>query len=129
GSVDRIFLLAPSVSLVYDVRPALQCARAGMDVYFSRCDRVLGLVETFVGTSDRYWCPTAGRVGFRPAVCSVADAALYTKLRQHAWDPSVAWTGNSGGHYGAHELGFLRAYVLPLLHRSACVSCSPRLSH
>ena len=57
----------------------------------------------------------AGRVGFSPPCPSAADTVLYARLRQHAWDPSVEWTGNNGGHYGSHHPQFMRAYVLPLL--------------
>jgi hypothetical protein len=128
-TVDRIVLLAPSVSMGYDLRPALRTARDGMDVFFSRCDTLLELAVGLVGTADRYAGPAAGEVGFRPTVCCIPDAALYGKLRQHAWTPCVAWTGNTGGHYGSYEPGFLRAYVIPLFQRCCpppSVSCVPR---
>ena len=68
-----------------------------------------------VGTADRQrWGPAAGRVGFRPVVCTSADAALYTRLRQHPWGPAACWTGHEGGHYGNNRCRFLSAYVLPL---------------
>ena len=59
-------------------------------------------------------CP-AGRCGFEPLIATPADACLYRKLRQHPWHPAIAWTGNYGGHYGAYQPGFLKAYILPLL--------------
>ncbi len=116
-SVERIILLAPSVSACYDVRPALRNTRAGMDVFFSSRDLgYLGVGVGLVGTSDRRWlCPAAGRTGFRVPEGPAGDAALYSKLRQHAWDPSVAWTGNRGGHYDGYQPAFLRLYVVPLL--------------
>ncbi|MBI1916800.1 MAG: alpha/beta hydrolase [Planctomycetes bacterium] len=114
-SVERIVLLAPSVSAQYDLRPALRCARLGMDVFHSHRDlAVLGLGVGIIGTADRRWTAAAGRVGFRPPEASLPDAVLYLKLRQHPWDPCVGWTGNQGGHEGAHHVRFLRAYVLPL---------------
>jgi pimeloyl-ACP methyl ester carboxylesterase len=116
GSVDGIVLLAPSVSADYDLRPALRCTRRGIDVFTSERDVLfLGLGVGLVGTADRHWSAAAGRIGFRPVVATPEDAALYTKLRQHPWDPCVAWTGNPGNHYGAHFPRYLRAYVLPLL--------------
>lgn len=116
-SVDRILLLAPSVSMAYDVRPALRCAREGLDVFHSGRDYgYLGVCVAITGTADRRWCPAAGRVGFSPPCPTAADAVLYGRLRQHAWDPSVEWTGNHGGHYGSHHPQFLRAYMLPLLN-------------
>ena len=129
GSIDRIILLAPSVPANYDLRPSLRCARDGIDVFFSRQDRwCLGLwlrLEIVLGT--RYY-PVAGRYGFQPVVETVEDAALLARLRQHPWQPDQARTGNTGGHYGSYQPGFLRAYILPLLGRnnsSAFAATSP----
>jgi pimeloyl-ACP methyl ester carboxylesterase len=116
GSLERIVLLAPSVSSCYDLRPALASTRQGIDVFSSRSDWfVLGFGMRISGTTDRRWTSAAGRVGFEPVGTTPADAALYTRLHQHFWEPSQAWTGNRGGHYGSFEEKFLRAYVLPLL--------------
>jgi hypothetical protein len=116
GSVDRVVLLAPSLSAGYDLRPALRRVRCSIEVFSSSRDWFyLGLATGLFGTADRRHGPAAGRVGFRPTVADAPDAALYAKLRQHPWDPSLAWTGHHGGHYGAYQPGYLRAYVLPLL--------------
>jgi pimeloyl-ACP methyl ester carboxylesterase len=117
NSVRRILLLAPSVASDYDLRPALRCARDGVEVFYSSCDVLyLGVWTTMLGTTDRHWCcPAAGRTGFCPLVQSPDDVLLYGKLHQHAWDPCVAWSGNLGGHYGPYQAGYLRAYILPLL--------------
>jgi pimeloyl-ACP methyl ester carboxylesterase len=117
AAVDRIILLAPSVSAGYDLRPALSCARRGIDVFYSTRDiAYLGLGVAVVGTADRCWgCAAAGRTGFCPAVATPEDAALYAKLRQHPWESCVEWTGHHGGHYGGYQPLYLRAYVLPLL--------------
>lgn len=118
NSIERIVLLAPSVSADYDLRPALRCARQGVDVFHSQRDRgYLGVGVATFGTADRRWTSAAaGRVGFRlpPATCP-EDTVLYARLRQHPWEASVAWTGNDGGHFGSHNTAFLRAYVVPLL--------------
>ena len=114
-TVDRIVLLAPSVCPDYDLRAALASSRDGIDAFTSDHDRVvLDFAMRVVGTADRRWGPAAGRVGFRPVVCTPADAALYTRLSQHSWDPAMRWTGHDGGHYGNNRCGFLSAYVLPL---------------
>jgi pimeloyl-ACP methyl ester carboxylesterase len=119
NSVDRMVQLAPSVSATYDLRRALRTIRCGMDVFFSRRDRlVLGLGMRIVGTADRQSRTAAGRYGFVPVITCPADAALYSKLREYPWGPEVAWTGNRGGHPGSLHAGFLRAYVLPLLASS-----------
>ena len=116
GSVDRIILLAPSVCTRYDLRPALRTARGGIDAFTSEEDRVvLGLGIQIVGTADRCCRTAAGQYGFTPVIDCPADAALYQGLRQHPWDPVVAWSGHGGGHYGSNQAGYLRAYVLPLL--------------
>jgi pimeloyl-ACP methyl ester carboxylesterase len=114
--VDRLVLLAPSVCVTYDLRPALRAARGGIDSFHSGEDRlILGLAVDIVGTAEGGCREAAGRCGFTPVIACPADAALYGKLRQHPWAPVVAWSGHAGGHYGSNQPGFLRAYVLPLL--------------
>jgi pimeloyl-ACP methyl ester carboxylesterase len=120
-SIDRIILLAPSVCTTYDLHPALRTARYGIDVFHSSRDRfILGLCMRLVGTADQRCRRAAGQEGFTPIIACPADAALYSRLRQHPWDPAVEWTGHHGGHYGNNEADFLRAYVLPLLLPEEC---------
>jgi hypothetical protein len=57
----------------------------------------------------------AGRVGFDAPALVPSEAALSSRLRQHPWDPSVAWTGNFGDHSDSLRPAYLKAYVLPLL--------------
>jgi pimeloyl-ACP methyl ester carboxylesterase len=119
GSIERIVLLAPAVSHLYDLRPALRTVRQGIDVFISRRDvGALVLGTGIAGTADRRLAAASGHVGFTPILSCPGDEQLYTKLRIHPWDPSVAWTGNRGSHYGTLEPGFMRAYVLPLLRRA-----------
>jgi pimeloyl-ACP methyl ester carboxylesterase len=116
ASVDHIILLAPSIAATYDLRPALRSSREGMEVFSSRLDWFfLGIGVGLLGTTEGRWQAAAGRVGFRPELQDPMDALLYRKLREHAWDPSVEWTGNHGGHYGPCRPEFQRAYVLPIL--------------
>jgi pimeloyl-ACP methyl ester carboxylesterase len=116
GSVEHIILLAPAVSHDYDLRPALRASREGVDLFCSRRDWIyLGIGTTLVGNADGSWAPPAGRVGFHVAPEAPGDAALYARLHEHPWDPTVEWTGNHGGHYGAYRVQYLRAYVIPLL--------------
>jgi hypothetical protein len=115
GAVDRVVLLAPSVSPGYDLRPTLRAAREGVDVFCSRKDWVAcGAVVRVVGTTDagRVRGPAAGRWGFRPAALTDAEAA---RLRHHYWDEDMARAGHDGGHHGVHAPGFVRAYLFPLL--------------
>jgi hypothetical protein len=117
GSVERIVLVAPSVAAKYDVRPALQSSVQGIDVFCSKRDWwILGLGMALSGTTDRSYPPVAGRVGFQKFISCPADEALYANLHQHFWEPCLAWTGHKGGHYGGDSPGFVRVYILPLLH-------------
>ncbi len=123
-SVERIILLAPAVSVNYDLRPALASACRGVDVFYSEHDwACLGIGVLLAGTTDRHrTLAAAGKIGFRPVLTRPGDAALYAKLRQYPWDPSLSWTGHKGGHYGAHQPGFLHTFVLPLLDPAAAVA-------
>jgi pimeloyl-ACP methyl ester carboxylesterase len=116
-SIDRIALLAPSVCVDYDLRPALRTARHGIDVYYSQYDWfVLGLGVGMVGTADRDCRRAAGRYSFTPVVETPADATLYRqRLHQYPWELGATWAGNNGGHYGSIQPEFLREYVLPRL--------------
>ena len=113
GSVERIILLAPSVSDNHDLRQALRVAKNGVDVFYSERDCFhLGTLTNLFGNADRRWRPAAGRVGFKPQGDTDEDVALYAKLRQHPWKPNFLWTGNEGGHFGAYSSSFLLSYVL-----------------
>ena len=119
ASIERIVLFAPAVSHDYDLRPALRSMRQSIDVFSSRRDiGALVIATGIAGTADRRHSAAAGRIGFTPILTCPGDELLYAKLRIHPWDPSVAWTGNRGSHYGTLEQQFVRAYVLPLLRRA-----------
>ena len=115
-TLERIVLLAPSVTSTYDVRPALRAARDGMDVFYSRADRLwLGAGAAFVGLSDDpNVARAAGRFGFEPVTIAPEDQPLYAKLRQYEWNPAMERVGNDGGHFGAYAPEHLRRFVLPL---------------
>jgi pimeloyl-ACP methyl ester carboxylesterase len=114
-TLERIVLLAPSVSSKYDIKPALISARNGMDVFYSKNDRVwLGVFTAFAGTSDSASeTRPAGRFGFEPQA-QPSELPLYAKLRQYEWNPTLDQVGNDGGHYGSYQPGHLRKFVLPL---------------
>lgn len=111
-SIDRMILLAPSVSVGYDLRPTLRATREGVDVFCSKKDWVaLGFVTRVVGTTDRFGAAAAGRNGFRAPALDDADVP---RLRQHFWTSDVAWSGHTGGHHGMYAPAFLHAYLYPL---------------
>jgi pimeloyl-ACP methyl ester carboxylesterase len=115
-SIEKIILLGPSVCASYDLRPALQASRSGMDVFYSDQDVfVLGLAIKIFGTADGECRDSSGQHGFKPMVQTPQDGLLYQRLRQHPWNKAVAWTGNDGSHYGSIRPQFLRAYVVPEL--------------
>ncbi|HXG10685.1 MAG TPA: alpha/beta hydrolase [Gemmataceae bacterium] len=116
-SVERIVLLAPTVSAHADIRPALLCARQGMDVFYSHRDQFAWVVAfTLIGTEGRLCPRIAARVGFlEPSEPTADEQVLFLRLHQHAWEPCQRSFGHDGGHYGACQQGFLHAHVLPLL--------------
>lgn len=117
GTIDRLVMLAPSMSSDYDMRPALRACRDGVDVHCSEHDGYLRCIF-FLGTGDRQrFCSIAGRTGFQPIIESEEDKALYAKLHQRRWEESYEWTGHEGGHYGAYQKRYLKAYVLPMFER------------
>ena len=114
GVVDRVFLISPSLSVSYDICPALTNVRCGLHVLYSRRDVFyLGLVTRIIGNSEGNRHASAGRLGFPPPSCDCAEAG--TKLFQRGWDWRDVGYGNYGGHFGHHEPGYLRAYMLPYL--------------
>ncbi len=116
GLVERAFLLSPSVSTSYDIRPAVRSVNRGLHVFYSKHDYwYLGFATHVLGTADRrYFHPASGRVGFSVPIDS-GDFALQAKLFQRPWQRVDAATGNLGGHYGNYVPAFLKRHVLPLL--------------
>ncbi len=116
-AVDRVVLLAPSVSTGYDIRPTLWSAKEGVDVFCSRKDWVaLGFVVRVVGTTDNFWSGSAaGRLGFKPKKENALAEMEASRLRQHFWTPDMARTGHTGGHHGMFAPGFIQTYLMPLM--------------
>ncbi|MDB5328754.1 MAG: hypothetical protein JWM57_4323 [Phycisphaerales bacterium] len=104
--VNRVVLIAPSVSPTYDTTPALD--HADVIHYFSSERDTFFLkwrCGTF-GTYDRIKTPAAGYAGF-----AVKDP----KLVEHPYDPVWERYGNGGGHSDGIGGDFVKAVVLPLL--------------
>jgi pimeloyl-ACP methyl ester carboxylesterase len=116
GSVDRIVLLAPALAPTCDLRPALRCARDGVDSFHSVKDMV-GLALAVFGNADGQFQISAGSRGFTPPRDGDVEDPLYANLHQHAWELEMSKTGHLGGHFGWTRAGFLRAYVVPLLEK------------
>ncbi|VTT97505.1 Uncharacterized protein OS=Singulisphaera acidiphila (strain ATCC BAA-1392 / DSM 18658 / VKM B-2454 / MOB10) GN=Sinac_7513 PE=4 SV=1: Abhydrolase_6 [Gemmataceae bacterium] len=116
-AVDRVLLLAPSVSTGYDVRPTVWSAREGVDVFCSKKDWVaLGFVVRVVGTTDKNrFAAAAGRWGFQPRGDKALGDVEATRFRQHFWTEEMARTGHTGGHHGVNSPEFIRTYLFPLM--------------
>jgi pimeloyl-ACP methyl ester carboxylesterase len=112
-SVDRIVLLASSVSYCYDIHNALRASREGIDAMYSREDQIVARGTDWLGTADDQFVQAAGAVGFLVPPPTDPEAGLYIKLRQYRWHPNVSWTGHMGGHNGFTLEKFLDAYVFP----------------
>jgi pimeloyl-ACP methyl ester carboxylesterase len=115
NTLERVVLLAPSVSTCFDLRPALRASRKGIDCYYSFDDNIVAVGTWKFGTADRLFVKSAGEIGFTRLAPNLPDAGLYQKLHQFRWTPEMAWTGNRGGHYGPTSEGFLDFYVLPVM--------------
>ncbi len=118
NSIERAFLLAPSLSAAYDVRPALHAVRCGLHVFYSRRDTAyLGIWTGVLGNSDRRWGPSSGRIGFQCIATGPEDSQLYGKLHQRPWEPGDRAAGNDGKHYGDYQPDFVRSHIVPLLSK------------
>lgn len=111
--VDRLVLLAPSVSPAYDLRTALTRVRGTVHVFYSERDTLFLRWRTGTfGTYDRVKSPAAGFGGFD---VTALDAFSASRLKQHPW--RVDWRAhhNDGGHFGATAGPFVQAVIVPLL--------------
>lgn len=117
GTVEHAFILAPSVSSDYDVRPALRNVGDTIHLHYSEHDFWhLGLAVKFVGTTDHMFLTcAAGRAGFRFRPQTEEDHILATKLQQRRWIPSDFLLGNDGGHFGAYRSPYLEQTILPYI--------------
>lgn len=105
-SLQRIYLLAPSVSCLYDLGGAARATRCGIHSFYSEFDTVLQIAADQLGTADGQRTRCAGEVGFR------VPRELAGRILQVPWRDEF---GGSGGHYFWVRERFLGRYVLPAL--------------
>jgi len=130
GSVDRVILLAASVSTDYDLRSALHASREGVDSFYSNQDSTLPTAVDFLGsqcpgglclvtqpggTADGKRCPMAGTIGFNGGLARQLEPQLFCKLRQYGWNPAWERVHHDGDRHGYAHTDFLEAYVMPLV--------------
>jgi len=116
-TLERVVLLGAAVSPTYDLRPALRATKRQIVSFYSPFDQiVLNLGTRRFGTIDRVHGPSAGYRGFEtPKQLSDADHALYGRLVQISWDPSMLLQGYAGGHTGTSMPIFIAVHAAPWL--------------
>jgi pimeloyl-ACP methyl ester carboxylesterase len=111
--IDRIVLLASSLSPGYDLSGAIRHTRFGIVSFYSDRDgALLGAGTVLLGTMDGQHTESAGKVGFHPVAGAVG---AYGGLTQIPWGPAMAVDGHDGGHFGYTDPRFMVAHVKPLL--------------
>jgi pimeloyl-ACP methyl ester carboxylesterase len=109
--IDRIVLLASSLSPGYDLSKAMGHTRLGIVSFYSDRDgALLGAGTVLLGTMDGQHTEAAGKVGFRPLRHGEES---YGGLTQIAWEPGMAAAGHDGGHFGYTARGFMKSRVRP----------------
>ena len=110
GTVERVFLMSPSLSACHELGPALPAVKTQVHVHYSYNDWWwMGVTTSILGSTDRRWGPTAARFGFQ------TDPDMAGKVCQRAWQWSDIQDGNNGGHFGIYGHAFLRQHVLSYL--------------
>ncbi|MFA6135340.1 MAG: hypothetical protein WC869_15115 [Phycisphaerae bacterium] len=115
-SVDGVIMLAASLSPQYPLDTALAKSRRGIVNFHSSKDWfILGVGTTISGTMDGEHTSSAGRVGFESPTSGPRARLYYQKLRQVAWQESMAQTGYTGNHLTSGTRLFVSNYVAPLV--------------
>ena len=112
--VDRVVLLAPSVSPGYDLSPALDHIGEELHIFHSDRDRTwLHWRTSTFGTYDNIKTPAAGHGGFTSI--DQLDPDRRRNVFQHAYDPAWADLGNDGDHAGALSRPFVHDVLKELV--------------
>ena len=110
--IDRIVMLASSLSPTYDLSKVLGHLRNGIVSFYSARDiELLGAGTTLFGTVDRKNTEAAGKVGFQLALAGARGAGV----RQIAWQPRMSEMGYHGDHFSCCAEKFIGSWVLPLI--------------
>ncbi len=116
-TLERLILISAAVSPTYDLRPALRATRGEVVSFYSCLDRVILWwgTRTF-GTADRVYCSGAGMTGFKePPDLDDEERAMYGRVVQIPWRPSMLLQGYAGMHSGNSFPLFLLMQVAPWL--------------
>ncbi len=114
--VQTLALACPALSPTYNLGPALRSVERCYALVSARDRWLLGVGTGLFGTTDRYFGPAAGQVGFTcPGSLSEEDARAYERLREIRWSPAFSEDGHRGGHTGWARVKFLRRHLLPII--------------
>jgi len=112
--IDTWLMLAPALSPTYDLSTALSRVSGRAFAFNSTLDTVvLNTGTTVFGTIDRQFVASAGFSGF--VAPTGADAGMYLKLVQHAYDPAWLKLGHTGNHIGVMGVQFAETVLAPLV--------------
>jgi pimeloyl-ACP methyl ester carboxylesterase len=116
-TLERVILLSAAVSPTYDLRHALRASKGGIVCFVCCHDKlILGWGTSQFGTTDRFYGPSAGLVGFVvPQNLSEDDRRLYDRLLQIPWQSRMILEGHPGTHFGTSMPGFVAKEVAPWL--------------
>jgi len=115
NTLERIVLLSAAVSPGYDLRGALRATRGEIVSFYSPFDRIILYVGTsWFGTMDRVYGPSAGLLGFQvPPDLGDEELAMYGRLIQVRWNPSMLLLGYAGMHSCNSLPLFLAGEIVP----------------
>ncbi|HUB25610.1 MAG TPA: hypothetical protein VL992_09270 [Tepidisphaeraceae bacterium] len=112
--VQALFMLAPALSPMYNLTPALRHVTDRAYSFNSTQDQlVLGWGCRLCGTMDGLKTDAAGLVGFRRP--PMADPSQYAKLFQVGYNPAWIALGDIGDHIGTLSTPFAADILAPLV--------------
>jgi pimeloyl-ACP methyl ester carboxylesterase len=108
-SLDRVIVLSPTVSQMYDLTGALKASRYGIDNFYSVQDGVLDTENDHYRNSDGGPGHAAGKYGFKLCTTDKTTIEAYRNVRQHGWTDEMHY----GGHYTWVRWHMLAKCVVP----------------
>jgi hypothetical protein len=118
----NVVLVQAAVSPTHDLSGALQRINGHLVNLYSQLDCfVLGVGTKALGTVDREFVASAGKVGF-DVEKAVPDEGQRARLSQQPWTPGMIWVGHLGNHASILMYWWNKAYVAPYLLDANCTA-------